>query len=193
MRQRPSRCAIRAGRNLPDKEFRCSSYVQLRLGHEPGARLPVPHVAVGDGPSHPLPGRRKRAGVWSLRILDVYQNAEPFLLIFRTRRIVTAHRERVPTRSSGFPAYSRLRTAPSPVRGAAPLACQEASYLRHVCYLRRRPYVRHRSAGWSFLPPSSCRHEGRTVSSPEETGARRTVSEGFARTSSSRYRLCFPR
>jgi hypothetical protein len=33
---------------------------------------------------------------------------------------------------SGFPAYSRLRTATSPSRGAAPFACQRASYLRTV-------------------------------------------------------------
>jgi hypothetical protein len=57
----------------------------------------------------------------------------PFLLVFRTSHIVTVvHRSNVTfaddTTSSGgftgFPAYSRLRTAPSPVRGAAPLSCQ---------------------------------------------------------------------
>jgi len=39
---------------------------------------------------------------------------------------------RVPWDTPGFPAYSRLRTASSPMRGAAPPACQEASYLRTV-------------------------------------------------------------
>src|SRR5206468_10325978 len=54
---------------------------------------------------------------------------ESFLLVFRTPHIVTAMHD--PTiwvggdtassgRSSGFPAYSRLRTASSPMRGAAP-------------------------------------------------------------------------
>jgi hypothetical protein len=60
--------------------------------------------------------------------------AESFLLVFRTCRIVTAN-EAVAQDSPGFPAYSRLRTARSPVRGAAPPACLGASYLRHVCYL----------------------------------------------------------
>src|SRR2546421_8140860 len=47
----------------------------------------------------------------------------------------------VPRDTPGFPAYSRLRTAPSPMRGAAPPACQGASYLRHCCYYRRTPYL----------------------------------------------------
>ena len=38
---------------------------------------------------------------------------QPFLLVFRTAQIVTAHpskrRERVPSGYSGFPAYSRMR------------------------------------------------------------------------------------
>src|SRR6266496_3535830 len=38
----------------------------------------------------------------------------------------------VPRDAPGFPAYSRLRTAGSPVRGAAPPACLGASYLRTV-------------------------------------------------------------
>jgi hypothetical protein len=48
--------------------------------------------------------------------------------------IVTAviDRRRVVKRCSGFPAYSRLRIASSPMRGAAPFACQRASYLRTV-------------------------------------------------------------
>src|SRR5437870_2017615 len=65
---------------------------------------------------------------------------------------------------TAFPAYSRLRTAASPLRGAAPPACQGASYLRHCCYspirLAAGRVVR------SFLPDSPCRHEDRTVSSP---------------------------
>src|SRR5437870_5584070 len=38
----------------------------------------------------------------------------------------------VPRDTPGFPAYSRMLTAWSPVRGAAPVACQGASYLRTV-------------------------------------------------------------
>src|SRR5581483_3275014 len=48
----------------------------------------------------------------------------------------------------GFPAYSRLRTASSPMRGAAPPACLGASYLRTVIVhvgphvaMRRGPYL----------------------------------------------------
>jgi hypothetical protein len=49
---------------------------------------------------------------------DPYQ---PFLLVFRTPRIVTAHDRslgRVPDRYSGFPAYSRMLTVPLPARRA---------------------------------------------------------------------------
>ena len=52
LRQCPSRYAIRAGRNLPDKEFRSSA----------------PHVAMGEGPSLQLSRRGELAGVWPLRI-----------------------------------------------------------------------------------------------------------------------------
>src|SRR5919197_5695842 len=76
---------------------------------------------------------RKRAGVWSLRIPDFYREAEPFLLVFRTLGLsLPPSRGRVPWDPPGFPAYSRLQTARSPVRGAAPLACRGASYLRTV-------------------------------------------------------------
>jgi hypothetical protein len=69
------------------------------------------------------------SGVWSLR-------GQPFrvtsLLIFRTDRIVTA----ISASSVGypdFPAYSQMRTALSPTRGAT-------NYLRTVpvCYYRKR-------------------------------------------------------
>ncbi len=61
---------------------------------------------------------------------DPSDGLEPFLLVFRTPRIVTPLHSRTVTIGSdikasswgysGFPAYSRLRTAQSPVRGAAP-------------------------------------------------------------------------
>ena len=53
LRQRPSRYAIRAGRNLPDKEFR---------SREPPCR----HGARTISSAH---GRRESVGVWPLRIL----------------------------------------------------------------------------------------------------------------------------
>ena len=55
LRQRGSRYAIRAGRNLPDKEFRSSN----------------PHVAMGLGPYLHLTGRDEMTGVWPLRIQGI--------------------------------------------------------------------------------------------------------------------------
>jgi hypothetical protein len=49
---------------------------------------------------------------------------QPFLLIFRTVRIVTAHNQslgRVPDGYSGFPAYSQMQSALLPVRWATNL------------------------------------------------------------------------
>jgi hypothetical protein len=52
---------------------------------------------------------------------------------FPHHRVVTARIMRASTSGySDLPAHSRLRTARSPVRGAAPLACQGDSYLRTV-------------------------------------------------------------
>jgi hypothetical protein len=64
------------------------------------------------------------------------QLPESFLLIVRTSRIVTDLNSKS---SSGgftdFPAYSRLRSVSSPIRGAAnPSNCKGHSYLRHICY-----------------------------------------------------------
>jgi hypothetical protein len=61
LRQRPSRYAIRAGRNLPDKEFRSSCYLKTCPGKDRrvGANLP-PHVAMGNGPYlHLIRGGRR--------------------------------------------------------------------------------------------------------------------------------------
>ena len=74
---------------------------------------------------------------------DPSDGRESFLLVFRTCRVVTARHNRSVTTgydiagrvaqdAPGFPAYSRLRTARSPARGAAPPACLGASYLRTV-------------------------------------------------------------
>jgi hypothetical protein len=68
---------------------------------------------------------------------------------------------------SEFPAYGRLHTASLPKRRAAPIALYGNFYLRHVCYYSKPASTsRHLPrAARSFLPSSSCRHEGRTVSS----------------------------
>src|SRR5438132_3877645 len=74
LRQQESRCAIRAGRNLPDKEFRWNLLLEDRL------RLHTSQTAGWSFPPTSLRRRRvrtissssrgsgKRAGVWSLRI-----------------------------------------------------------------------------------------------------------------------------
>jgi hypothetical protein len=49
---------------------------------------------------------------------------QPFLLVFRTVRIVTVHTRsmgRVPDGYSGFPAYSRMRTVTLPLQRATNL------------------------------------------------------------------------
>jgi hypothetical protein len=51
---------------------------------------------------------------------DSRQLDGPFLLIVRTRRIVTADESPASSAGySGFPAYSQMRTASLPMRGAA--------------------------------------------------------------------------
>src|SRR5947207_13229855 len=68
-RQRPSRYAIRAGRNLPDKEFRFGlirTCLFRTERHFLGCHSL--HVAMQRGPSH-HPVGDWMSGVWSLRIL----------------------------------------------------------------------------------------------------------------------------
>ncbi|MEA2617013.1 MAG: hypothetical protein QOE72_2796 [Chloroflexota bacterium] len=64
-RQRPTRYAIRAGRNLPDKEFRSLSYPPSVSGRRRIQRLPACRHADGtiSSPKHWV------SGVWPLRIL----------------------------------------------------------------------------------------------------------------------------
>jgi hypothetical protein len=74
------------------------------------------------------------SGVWSLRILKV--TLESFLLIVRTRRIVTVPNGGASSAGfSEFPAYSQMHTDLLPSRGAA-------IYLRtvHSCY-SFRPFI----------------------------------------------------
>ena len=71
-RQCPSRYAIRAGRNLPDKEFRwclTRSNITRYFGERncTSFRCNSLHVAMQSGPSHDPMSRV--SGVWSLRIL----------------------------------------------------------------------------------------------------------------------------
>jgi hypothetical protein len=75
------------------------------------------HVAMQMGPSH----RPQVEGVWRMVSEDSRYLSGPFLLIVRTRRIVTDGKT-LPTSSAGyseFPAYGQMRTAPLPTRGAA--------------------------------------------------------------------------
>src|ERR1700752_127669 len=82
-RQRPTRYAIRAGRNLPDKEFRSVLTHRARGGG--GVSCASLHVAMQMGPSlHPA-----SPGVWRMASEDSGHTGRPFLLIVRTRHIVT--------------------------------------------------------------------------------------------------------
>ena len=106
LRQRPSRYTIRAGRNLPDKEFRSSS-------------SPCRHEARTISSTR---CRNEMVGVWPLRIPKAklislsyshdfkLLDSRPFLLIVRTGCIFTV------SSSTGFspdfPAYSRILQRP---------------------------------------------------------------------------------
>jgi hypothetical protein len=118
-RQRPSRYAIRAGRNLPDKEFRSSLTRSITERNRTSFTMRLPACRHADGTissSTPL----RMSGVWSLRILA--RTSEPFLLIVRTRRIFTAALGAASSAGySEFPAYGQMRTVPLPARGAANL------------------------------------------------------------------------
>ena len=116
LRQRPSRYAIRAGRNLPDKEFRylrtVHSVTSPRLGR-PAHFWPALTVAREIGLSHLDRSDPIEPGVWSLRIPHkslrrCADSVKPFLLIVRTGRIVTALVALVAPDTPDIPAYSRV-------------------------------------------------------------------------------------
>ena len=65
-RQRSARYAIRAGRNLPDKEFRLDSYSPVSVSGRWRITSPL-HVTMQMGPY--LRPVSRMPGVWSLRIL----------------------------------------------------------------------------------------------------------------------------
>jgi hypothetical protein len=101
---------------------------------------------------------------------------QPFLLIARTGRIVTAHTQlygRVPPDPPGIPAYSQMLTTLLPTWRAAII------YLRtvHFCY----SFAWSAEVADSFLVSSRSRLRGRTISSPSVDGAWRIVSEGSRR------------
>jgi hypothetical protein len=101
---------------------------------------------------------------------------QPFLLIARTGRIVTAHTHlygRVPPDPPGIPAYSQMLTTLLPAWRAAII------YLRtvHFCY----SFACSAEVADSFLVSSRSRLRGRTISSPSVDGAWRIVSEGSRR------------
>src|SRR5437588_313677 len=82
-RQRPSRYAIRAGRNLPDKEFRLS-LTRTRSSSGCASSCASLHVAMQMGPYHP-----SCKTAWRMVSEDSAHVEQSFLLIVRTRRIVT--------------------------------------------------------------------------------------------------------
>jgi hypothetical protein len=106
LRQWGCRYAIRAGRNLPDKEFRSvlllARPVQKQDRRAGRFRRP-PHVAMRLGPYHL---EILESGIWSLGI-----PIKGFLLIVRASRIVTVKYDACLASTGGysdFPAYSRI-------------------------------------------------------------------------------------
>ena len=127
LRQRSDRYAIRAGRNLPDKEFRylrqlCCHPIPKRAGRAGHFCRPL-HVAMQVGPSllAPFRGRVRRmvsedsgqspeATVVEARSPGGASTPVPsrsFLLIVRTGRIVSRLRRLAPDPPE-FPAYSQI-------------------------------------------------------------------------------------
>jgi hypothetical protein len=106
--------------------------------HEPMNDL-VAELVGASAPSAGLAGESDREASFSVYKPDdpATELAQPFLLIVRTGRIVTAHDRSlgsVPDGYTGFPAFGRMHTALLPMRGAAIVR-----YLRTVplCYGRK--------------------------------------------------------
>ena len=130
LRQRSSRYAIRAGRNLPDKEFRylrhsCySTPKSLRRGHFCSATLCMSpcrsdHIILLEG----------RSGVWPLRIPLLPEQEWSFLLIVRTPTDCHLRHAKY-WRYSDVPAYSQIYNGHFG-RLVAPVAVHRYSYGRH--------------------------------------------------------------
>ena len=102
LRQCPYRYAIRAGRNLPDKEFRSNMLHILVCRSFPSCNL---HVAMQFGLYlHHLRGVRRIVSEDSH-----FLRHESFLLIVRTDRIITSQLlERVPSDTRGFQHIARF-------------------------------------------------------------------------------------
>ena len=135
LRQYPSRYAIRAGRNLPDKEFRlicCLNLYRMHVVRQAGRSfLPtslcrhrvrtISSSPSGDG--------------WRMVSEDSRAGARVFPADCPHRRIFTALCALVPNGYSEFPAYSQLHSPSSPTGGAAPHSLRGFLYLRTVIVL----------------------------------------------------------
>ena len=102
-RQRPSRCAFRAGRNLPDKEFRYLRTVRVTAAVYRGLASVLRARALTPPRDLPAPGRRQTLYV-ALRLLQ-----SPVFLVNSRLGLFTAAR----LRSPGKPDHVRAGT-PSP-------------------------------------------------------------------------------
>ena len=102
LRQCPSRYTFRAGRNLPDKEFRSVPYLALARRRWFSSHLPACRHADGTISSP------DRSGVWRMASEDSHRRDEPFLLIVRTRRIVTGPVEPVARDTRRFQQIARF-------------------------------------------------------------------------------------
>ena len=102
-RQRPSRCAFRAGRNLPDKEFRYLRTVIVTAAVYRGLASGLRRMRLTPPRDLPAPGRRQTLYV-ALRLLQ-----SPVFLVNSRLGLSTAAR----LRSPGEPVHVRAGT-PSP-------------------------------------------------------------------------------
>jgi hypothetical protein len=133
LRQRSSRYAIRAGRNLPDKEFRfcVTQRTERRACPHLHHAFPACRHAVRTISS----SAKRMSGVWSLR------GHEDFPADCPHRTHCHCHHMEVASSAgySEFPAYSRMRTAPLPTRGAA-ISTLGTFVTRQPCGCRARSF-----------------------------------------------------
>jgi hypothetical protein len=93
---------------LESSDASCTLHDHETVGHLEASLVPLPTHPIG------LPNEADREASFSIyKTDDPASPDQPFLLVFRTNRIVTAHTHRVrrvPVGYSGFPAYSRIQT-----------------------------------------------------------------------------------
>ncbi len=99
LRQRPSRYTIRAGRNLPDKEFRLMPY-STSPGGQAGIATPACRHAVGTISSFDVSNVRR----------VVSEDSDPFGSVFPAGCLHSSHchSKRVVGDTSEIPAFSRI-------------------------------------------------------------------------------------